>query len=65
MDELKTFLELWGIPITRRSLEAHMEQLVRIFKDDIAAARQDKAGAKIDVQVFVNTEAPGTADVCQ
>jgi len=65
MNELKTFLELWEIPITRRNLEAHLEQLVRIFKDDIAAARRDKANAKINVQVFVNTEAPVAADVIQ
>ena len=65
MNELKTFLELWEIPITRRNLEAHLERLVRIFKDDIAAARKDKADAKINVQVFVNTEAPAAAEVIQ
>lgn len=65
MNELKTFLELWEIPVTRRNLESHLEQLVRVFKDEIAAARKDKTGAKIDVQVFVNTEAPAAADVIQ
>lgn len=65
MNELRTFLELWEIPVTRRNLEAHLEQITRIFKDEITAHRKDKAGSKVDVQVFVNSTPPESVDVLQ
>jgi hypothetical protein len=61
MNELKTFLELWEIPITRRQLECRLDELQLIFKDEIAAYRKGQTGGKINVQVFINAEAPGVA----
>lgn len=56
MNELRTFLELWEIPVTRRSLEVKLEELQHIFKEEIAAHKQ--VAGKIDVRVFINTEMP-------
>jgi hypothetical protein len=65
VNELRTFLELWEIPITRRNLESHLEQITRIFKDEIAAHRKDRAGSKVEVQVFVNSIPSESTDVLQ
>jgi hypothetical protein len=65
MNELKTFLELWEIPITRRSLESWLEQLQRIFRDEIAAYRKERGTGKVDVQIFINTETPTGPEAIQ